>query len=153
MKFKQAVESTSELSDKYREGLQALERKDKKYIECADPRIIVGSIDLDEALRKDYPQDPRWDYGIGAEIDTNDDRIVWLEVHPASTATVTAVIAKQVWLKKWLQESAHELKRMPARYVWVASGKVAIVQHANQVKRLASLGIVFAGTKYKIKDE
>jgi hypothetical protein len=153
MKFKIAVEDTPQISTGYRSGLQALESKDRKYIACDDTRVIVGSVDLDKHTKATYPEDPRWDYGIGIEIDSSDDRIVWLEVHPASTGKVDEVIKKHAWLKKWLTDSGSDLKRMLARYVWVASGKVAIAHHARQVKRLASMGILFAGSKYRIKSE
>jgi hypothetical protein len=151
MKFKQAVENTADVSGSYQIGLQALERKDRVRIKCDNTRVIAGSIHLDHALRDAHPQESRWDYGIGIEIDIKHDRVIWLEVHPASTSTIDTVVAKHRWLKQWLEKSAQALQKMPSRFVWVASGKVAVAQHARQVKRLASLGIIFAGSRYKIR--
>ena len=153
MKFKKAIESVPAIAVGFRNGLQALESKDKKHVACDDSFTLTGSVYLDELLRDDYPSDSRWDYGIGVGIDAVDDRIVWLEIHPASTANIPEVLKKHAWLKRWLTDSATALRKMPAVYVWAASGRVAIAHHAKQVKHLAARGIVFAGSRYRIRSE
>jgi len=55
VKFKDAVESTPHLGKAWKRGLQALRAEDKPHIEAEDPRKLLGSVDVDAALRKIEP--------------------------------------------------------------------------------------------------
>jgi len=143
MGFKQAVAATQALEDAYRPGLGALRSADRHRIECANTRRLSGSVNLDEALAGTRPNDPRWDYGIGVRQGGRPERVVWAEVHPAATSNVKEVLRKLAWLKEWLGDSAPQLQRMPAEFVWIASGGVAIPRHAPQFRRLAMSAIRF----------
>jgi hypothetical protein len=148
MGFKQAVLATEALSDAYRPGLQALRNVDHAKIQCADPRSLTGSVNLDEALSQSHPNDPRWDYGIGLRKRGRSEHVIWIEVHPASSRHVQEVLSKLSWLRQWLVSSAPLLSRIPAAYVWLASGKVALSRGSPQRRRLAAAGIHFAGRRY-----
>ena len=66
MTFKEAVEAAQHpVNRAYRPGKQAMERKYRRLVTCADSTRLTGSIDLDTALRQHRPGDNRWDYGLG----------------------------------------------------------------------------------------
>jgi len=148
MKFSAAVKDTIGISDAFSDGLGALKKADKKRVSAQKPRNLIGSIDLDSALKELFPDTPRWDYGIAyadeAEI------IHWVEVHPASSGHIAEVIAKLDWLKKWLEETANKLNEIPRKFVWVSSGSVSLQPGSPQRKLLATKGVYFAGAHYTI---
>lgn len=142
MGFKKAVDKI--LPGAYEDGLQALEKKDQDRIGCRKPRqILAGSVNLDKAMKPVDPDGNRWDYGIGVKRQGGEE-VVWVEVHGAVTSKVQEVIDKLAWLKKWLREKAPALRQMTAKkdgYVWVASGKVAILRGSRQARLLESAGL------------
>jgi hypothetical protein len=142
MRFTQAVHQA--LPGACRDGLQALENRDRGRVSCNDPRKLAGSVCLDVALKRADPNGQRWDYGIGIKQESGDDKVIWVEVHPASSSNVREVVAKLEWLKRWLARSAPALQEITAKrdgFVWVSSGKVDIPMGTPQTKRLAAAGI------------
>jgi len=150
MNFRKAVAGTSALKDAYQDGLQGLRKADRAKIVCAEPRRLTGSVDVDKALADLYPNDPRWDYGIGVRKGSSSEHVVWVEVHPATTHGANEVYKKYVWFKQWLASSAPLLANMTGQYVWIASGEVAIPPNSPHRRRLAAQGILFAGRKFSI---
>jgi len=111
-------------------------------------------MNLDEALTKVYPDQPRWDYGVGIKKTRTTDRAIWAEVHPATAGEVKAVIAKLQWLKNWLQNCSPDLMVLTDRavpYLWIASGKVSFQRSSRQARELAAAGIAFPCEHYRIK--
>lgn len=150
MKFRDALANTT-LANAYRPGLQALKPADSERIECADTRILAGSADVDAALSHTLPNAPRWDYAVGLNYDQNNDKVLWIEVHPASaTHNVNEVLEKLAWLKSWLTEFAPDLHRLTREYVWIATGKVTFPATSPARRRLASAGITWGGKRYKL---
>jgi len=146
--FKKAVENTLEVSDKYQDGFQAIRKSDRKKIEATVPRNCDGSLDIDSAVKSIYPNDARWDYAIGYS-----NKVCYFEIHPAKPSEVTSMLNKLTWLKNWLKEKAPQLNNMPdysPKYVWVASGKVAMLSTSKEARRLAASGIVLI-TKFCFK--
>lgn len=145
--FREAVVQTSGVRDAYRPGLQALEPADRAHIRCASPRDLAGSMNIDAALESAYPNDPRWDYAIGISRPRKQDRAIWIEVHPASSSgNVAEVMAKRAWLTRWL-ENAPVLRRMPAEYVWIPTGRVCFRAGTPQRNAIAAKGIRFVAGK------
>lgn len=145
MGFRSAVAGTAALRDAYCDGLRALKNVDRARICCSTARNLTGSVDLEGALASSHPNDARWDYGIGIHQTQHAELVVWVEVHPATSRGAGEVRRKWLWLTQWLRSSAPLLNGMTARYVWVASGKVALPQNSPQRKRLAADGIRFEG--------
>ncbi len=56
MSFKKAVESISDLSGGYCNGLKAMKVNSAKII-AADERMLSGSVDIDTCTKKIYPSD------------------------------------------------------------------------------------------------
>lgn len=140
MTFPEAVGSCPALAPHLQEGVQAIPSADRPRI-LSDRVSLSGSIDLDEALRESCPNDPRWDYALGIRSSPND-RVIWMEVHSANSAHVTPVLNKLQWLKAWLRSHAPELGGLPAKYVWVATGRVQIASTGRQRRSLAEAGIL-----------
>ena len=152
--FQDAVKNTPSVSEKYHRGLQALNNTDQARIKCENPQSLAGSINLDEAIRQlSEPNSPVWDYGIGyrpGAQSNDDDEVYWVEVHSANSKHVTEVITKLRWLQDWLQTKAIPLSRLKRRFVWIASGAVALPANSPQRKLIARHGIHFAGSRLAI---
>jgi hypothetical protein len=146
MRFKSAIKEISILKSAYRTGLKALSVADRKRIFCKNTHILRGSIYFDKVLAIDYPNDPRWDYGIGIDTKKGSDRVIWVEVHPASSSHVQGVIEKSKWLKEFLEQYEWPFTEQQQEFVWIASGKVSILLGSPQRRKLALAGIRFAGS-------
>lgn len=151
MRFREAVIRTPQLgTDAYRPGKQALGKHGSRVV-CRsgeESRRFTGSVNLDEALRDVYPNAPRWDYGLGVRTGRTPEIAVWIEVHPAYTSEVEAVLNKLEWLKNWLRENAEFLWELTCRnpkqaYFWLASGGVHIPKTSPQARRLSQMGMGF----------
>lgn len=146
MTFRTAVERTPSVAPHFRVGLQAIRNEHRRLLRVSSPRRqLDGSIDLDQALRESKPTAPRWDYGLGLRPP----RAIWVEVHPASSSHVDDVLAKLRWLRAWLETEAPELGQLRARFVWLATGSVALPANSPKRKVLAAMGLVLrAGPLY-----
>jgi len=146
MTFKAAVEAApAPVNHAYKPGKQALENRHRKKVDCADPRRLTGSLDLDKALAKEpgYASQPRWDYGIGYRPRNGAEQAVWVEVHPATTGEVSKVLSKLKWLRNWLTKEAGQLERLTSAasspsFVWVASAGVHISSNSPQARQLSA---------------
>lgn len=151
MSFRQDVETTADLIGAYRRGLQALRKGDRTRITAKPSRKLLGSANIDAALRDRFPQAERWDYAVACNSPDRYEHIHWIEVHPASgMGTISEVSAKLAWLKEWLGSSGTRLNRYKKRFVWIASGKSAFQQNSPQLKKLVLAGVFFAGGHYAI---
>ena len=154
MKFKQAVEQTPEVKDAFRNGLQALRRRDKSHIAALDTRRITGSVDVDAAVNDLYQNDPRWDYAVGHRLANRDEEVVyWIEIHPANDRAVDEVLAKLEWLKRWLKDRAPKLNEMQREFIWVSSGATSFTLTSPQQKSFSLLGINHIGRVFQIPDK
>lgn len=141
-----AIKKIPSLADNLKPGLQALRRNDRNAVSIEDSRKLSGSIDIDKALESEYPNENRWDYCIGVRRTTHSDSIVWVEVHPANSRSVSDMLAKAKWLKSWLTSSGKPLRVLcPGRLDlrWVPTGRVGFPRGSRQSKSLAQAGIGF----------
>lgn len=137
--FKVAVEATPDISFAYKSGLQALRRSDAGKVTTSVTRKIDGSVNIDETLQTAYPNANRWDYAIGY-----DSKVCFVEVHPAFTSEIDTMLKKLAWLKGWLKDKApklNEVSKMKPAFVWIQSGKCAILPTSRQAKKLAQTGM------------
>lgn len=116
--FKVAVQATPAIALAYQPGIKALLPADKRRLVAVEG--ATGSMALDEALKDRFPNDHRWDYGIGLPASTAE-QVLWLEVHHAASGETDRVLKKLQWLKGWLRNEAHALDRMPAKFIWLLS--------------------------------
>ena len=150
--FQKAVQTTQFLQHAYQAGLQALGKysqcvrlkNSKRWKNSKNPkaRSFTGSINLDQALARQYPEAPRWDYGIGITRSKQDEEAIWIEVHSASSTHVKEVLTKLSWLQEWLRRHAPELDQLTrGGFYWLASGPVHITPGSRQAKILAKAGL------------
>lgn len=145
-KFQIAVEGTDEISKAYHKGFQAIKNCDRDKIIAEDSQKIDGSVDIDNAVKRLYPNDNRWDYAVGYN-----GKVCYVEVHPAYTGEVEKIAQKLLWLKEWLNDKAPLLSSLPKAktpYVWLSTNGVHIIPQSRQYKRLSTLGIKLA-SKHK----
>jgi hypothetical protein len=148
--LKTAVRGTPSISDSYRSGLSALRKSDRDRISAESTRFLTGSIDLDLALKRVFPNAPRWDYGIGYRV--CQERIFWIEVHPSrSSSDIEKIEKKARWLKQWLDSDGRLLRPFPRQLVWISSGKTTFTSTSPQGRRIAQAGVFPAGGRYTIK--
>lgn len=138
-KFKEAIESTSEVRNCYQVGLKALGKYSHK-IQVKDNGKCDGSLDIDTCTKAKYPNAPRWDHAIGY-----DGKVVFVEVHSANTAEVSKMFDKLEWLKWWLLNNApaiNKLKKFNPAFVWIQSNGFAILRHSAQYRMAAQRNLL-----------
>jgi len=143
MTFQSAVESTAPVRDHFRAGLQGLRKADRGRLRYTSPRRLRGSVNVDQALRGSYPNDPRWDYAIGIRRDGRSDEAVWAEVHAASSLHVNELLAKLQWLRRWLVRSAPQLGALRGHFCWIATGSVSFRRGSQEEKKISQAGLRF----------
>ena len=117
--FRTAVLAVPALAGAFQQGVQALTREHRRGLDNAP--LATGSMDLDAALQAAFPNDHRWDYGIGLPHDAQTEKVLWLEVHHAASGETERVIRKLQALKTWLAANAPALAAMPRVYIWQLS--------------------------------
>ena len=155
MSFKKAVQAEPPpVNGAYRTGKRALKKKHRRLVTCEDPQRLTGSIDLDSALARQpgHVSAARWDYGLGyrppaGKPEQKREQAIWIEVHPATTSEVSAVLGKLQWLRDWLNAGAGRLKQMTdraapgIRFVWIAPAGDHIPRNSPQARRLSRSAI------------
>lgn len=131
-------------------GLKAIKGEHRAAIKPKATRRLTGSMDMDAALSAEFPQDSRWDYGVGLLLADNKTEVaIWVEVHPATTGEVSSMLSKLAWLKTRLKQYA-DLGKLTARaeknnvqpFYWMPTDSgVHIHAHMPQARRLAAQGI------------
>ena len=133
-----------------RSGLQAIKKSEgKDRISATNPAHVLGSVAMDDDCKALHPNDSRWDYVVG--YNRNGATMAhFVEVHSAETSEVSTVEKKFQWLRDFLASGpSAKLRALPAEFHWVASGRVRILPHTPQYKKLhvtlRKLGLRFAG--------
>lgn len=136
-KFEEAINATPDVIGKYQRGLAALGCYSIK-IEVENPKLIDGSLDIDNAVKSLYPEDARWDYAV-----SYNGKVYFIEVHPAMTSEVTKILKKLAWLKLWLQQHAPLIDEIKSEtpYHWLQVSNCTILPTSPQYRRLAAAGL------------
>lgn len=135
--FKTAVQSIPAIASGYCNGLQAL-RQNSVAVQAADTKRLTGSVDIDAATKRLYPNDSRWDYAIGYAA-----HAYFVEVHPANTANVCEMVKKVEWLRQWLKNEGTPLDALMEgdgggrTFYWIPSGRCAILPNSPQSRLIA----------------
>lgn len=138
--FKRVVEITLDISQAYKPGIQAFGAIYSSYLTINNPRLLDGSVAIDEALKRKYPKDNRWDFVV-----SYDRKAYYIEIHPVTNGEVNKIIAKRNWLEKWLQAEAKELDKYPSatpRYFWLQSGRCGLLRNSIEYKKAAQEGLL-----------
>lgn len=137
--FQVAIENTEEVKNGFCVGKQAIKRADRNKVDATIGNKLQGSLDIDNQVKVLYPHEPRWDYAL-----SYDDKIYYIEIHPAETSEVEKVVNKVKWLKGWLNTKATEINKLPKAehpYTWIQSGRYAILPTAKEKMKLSVVGI------------
>lgn len=136
--FKDVVSNTPDISKGYKAGLAALGKYSSKVV-VPNTVTVEGSVDIDSTTVTLYPRDNRWDYVIGFN-----GKVIFVEVHSATTGEVDVVLKKLDWLKNWLILKAPDLAKLRAQqpYFWVQSKNFQILKHSPQYRRAVQKGIL-----------
>lgn len=154
MTFRKAAEGTPDVADAWRPGLQAISSINKEHMRAETPQRLRGSVNVDETLREEYPQEPRWDYAVGHQpVNGKGEMIYWIEIHPASEHGVTEVLNKLQWLTQWLNDSAPLLREILPAFIWVSSGKTSFTARSPQARKLARAKVRNVGRFFVIPDK
>lgn len=124
----------------YASGLGAMKKGERQCVKVPDTQALGGSVALDEAARRDYPHDNRWDYAIAY-----DGNLFFIEVHPGSTSEIECMIQKVKFVKSWLRVHAPEILDLPKKkqgertFYWVSSGStdLRILPGSQQARKMA----------------
>ena len=131
------------------EGLEAL-GGDKHRVKARQPRAILGSLNIEVAQLRIRAQRHAWDYGIGLSTNCGE-AIVWLEVHSANSLHVQIILDKLDSLITFLRDHGGYLHRFPSRYVWLATGGVAIAPASRERRRLNARGIILKSKQLRLE--
>ena len=136
--FKDAVAATPEIKDGYQTGLQAFGTYSNKIV-LHDNRECNGSVEIDECVKRIYPNANRWDYVFAYKSIA-----YFVEVHSAESNEVSVVLSKLQWLKDWLKTQAPELAKLKAKqpYFWIQSSRFNIPKTTRQYRLAAQNGIL-----------
>jgi hypothetical protein len=142
-----ALEPKSHLVPLVKDGIQAVEKGHRDYFEEAIRTDFGDSLEFDEAMLEEFPDDNRWDYLLGH---TPTGRLIGVEPHSAKQDEVSTVIKKRKAAGEHLKGHLKEGKHVHA-WIWVASGTVHFLDIDKQSLRLADAGIKFAGKQVTAK--
>lgn len=137
MSFEEAINNTPDVAGWYCAGIRALSENDKKRISAKGAK---GSLAIDKATKKLYPDGDRWDYAI-----ESNGEIHYVEVHGAErTGRIGEVERKLGWLKKWLRNNAIAIDKLqqPKRFHWVATGEIDLREATPASKQKKKVGLV-----------
>ena len=141
MNFEEIVKNTNQISNYYCRGLTALGNNSSR-IKPKNTSLIEGSVDIDSATKKYYPDKNRWDYVIGYN-----GKAYFVEVHPASSSNVKEVKAKFEWLKEWVSTNAPELLVKSnglnsKSCFWICTNGCSILKISKQYRMAANIGLL-----------
>lgn len=106
--FQLAIEQTADVAEAYESGLRALKKAEGGKVVVSDGKRLNGSLNIDAAVAHLYPNENRWDYAVGY-----DEKVYFVEIHPAFTGEVNRMIAKLNWLRLWLKTKAPKIDALP----------------------------------------
>ncbi|RMF29200.1 MAG: hypothetical protein D6765_04785 [Bacteroidetes bacterium] len=138
MRFEEQVNQIQDLRGSFHPGLGAF-GSNREKIHPQDPRACCGSVNLDDNLRRRFPNDPRWDYCI-----CYTKRNYFVEIHPAYTSEVDLVLRKLEWLKQWLRTDGKPLWKgiAPEKpFHWIFTKRCAVKPGDRYARKLAKAGL------------
>ena len=139
--LKTALQPASTLLSGVQNGMDAFFPRDRALIAVSERPKIGDSLDLDSALRHDFPNANRWDYifsvpGAG--------KLVALEPHSAKDSEISVLIAKKKHAAAELRKHLHPKYRV-AEWLWVSHGRTSFSRREQATRRLAQEGITYLG--------
>jgi hypothetical protein len=118
-------------------GLEAIEKSHRSSFMLPRKAGHIASVNVDECMRKRYPNSRRWDYGVwhGGK----DAEIAFVEFHKAETGEIAVIIEK----KKWLLGIITGVSIPDCEWYWIKTGSDKIIRHSHQWRLLIKERIKF----------
>lgn len=121
--------------------MDAFLARDRALISAGERPRIGDSLDLDAALRRDFPNANRWDYVFSVPDAA---KLIALEPHSAKDSEISVLIAKKKHAITQLR--AHlQAKYGISRWLWVSRGRTSFSRMEQATRRLAQAGIEYVG--------
>ena len=141
--FPNAVHACDDIHNQYlKNGLGALTSKYRQKVTQGEDVKISGSVYLDEAIGQSGEKCV--DFAIGVQVmSKEDDRVIFLEIHPATDKEVIAIVGKFDFILKWLTQGGVSLGQLKRKHIWIASGSSHL--SPASIRKLNALGVVFLG--------
>lgn len=139
MLLRQALRPGSSLLAEVRHGLDAVERKHVRLIVPSDRSLVGDSLNLDEATRRQHPNDHRWDYIISI---LGVVQIVGVEPHSIKDSEIKRVISKKRSAEEVLRSEFQPGYRV-AKWFWVSDKSVHFSKMEPTRRLLDMNGITF----------
>lgn len=139
--LKTALQPTSSLLPAVMNGMDAFLARDRSLIAVSERQKIGDSLDLDEALRKDFPNANRWDYVFSVP---GASKLIALEPHTAKDSEISVLIAKKKHAAAQLRRHLQPKYGVSA-WFWVSHRRTSFSRMEQATRRLAQEGIAYLG--------
>jgi hypothetical protein len=136
-----ALLPTSAFQPEVQTGMGAFIAADRNLIVLDQRQRIGDSLDLDRAMRRNFPNENRWDYVFSV---SDAKKLLALEPHSAKDGEIRVVIAKK-------RNAATELRRhlkpqhRVSEWLWVSHGRTSFSKTEKARRQLAQEGIRYVG--------
>ncbi len=143
VKLETALIAGSTLRSHIKRGLRALINNDLRLIVPAIRTYVGDSLNLDDTIRAEFPQDNRWDYLLSVP---RINQIIGLEPHSAKDSEVSVIIAKRKHAIEYLRNHLHP-QYIVSKWFWVSHGRVNFSKMESAIRLLNKNGIEFKGRR------
>lgn len=143
--IRKVLQQASLLQTLVRDGLEALEKTDKSFIDEEIRARFVDSLALDAALKKGNENANRWDYLLG---DGTHECVIALEPHGAKDSEISVVIEKRRAALDQLRPHLRDGQKVAA-WFWVQSSGHGFLDTERARRQADQAGISFVGRSLK----
>ncbi len=141
------LKEDSSLQGAVKDGLGAVTKGHRDYLDVAIRDQFSDSLELDAAMHLGHEEENRWDYLLGHHPS---EQVVAVEPHSAKQDEISTVIKKRQAAIKQLKDHLQSGKTI-SKWLWVASSKIHFPNIDKTQLRLMQAGIEFAGGKVLAK--
>jgi hypothetical protein len=137
------VARSKRLAAPLRVGKQALKGEHRKLLEEDRAAAqVTDSLDLDASEKAGHEDKPRWDYLVGVRGSAVGERVVAVEVHPATAKEVKVLLAKKLAAQVVLK-AEQQAGLVDGGWHWLASKDIGLTRNTAEARRLQQAGIEF----------
>ena len=136
-----ALQPASTLLPSVQNGMDAFLARDKSLIAVSERTKIGDSLNLAEALRRDFPNANRWDYVFSVPSVS---KLIALEPHSAKDSEISVLIAKKKHAAAQLRRHLQPRYRV-SQWLWVSHRRTSFSRMEQATRRLAQEGIKYLG--------
>lgn len=136
-----ALQPASALLPAVVNGMGAFLARDRALIALGERQKIGDSLDLDAALRENFPDANRWDYVFSVPGAST---LIALEPHTAKDSEISVLIAKKRHATEQLRQHLRPQYGV-SEWLWVSHGRTSFSRMERATRLLAQAGIKYLG--------